>query len=92
MRPNISISSSITYEVTVSAFVFDGDGWFAIFFCHLKRPVLHIASNVLIIHFASNKALGIEYSIFWVGVESIFSAVTDTEKEYECFRFLTGTG
>jgi hypothetical protein len=65
--------------------VFDGDGRFAIFFCHSERPVLHVASNVLIIHFASDKTLSIKYGVFWVGVESIFSAVTDPEKDLSCF-------
>ena len=80
---------SITYEVTVPAFVFDGDGGFAVLFCHFERPVLHVANNVLIIHFSSDKALSIEYSVFWVGVESIFSAVADTEKNMRVF--LAGT-
>ena len=71
----------ITYKVAVRAFVFDGDGGFAILLCHFVRPVLHVASNVLIIHFATDKTLGIEYRVFWVGVESILSAVTDTEKK-----------
>ena len=75
---------SITYEVTVPAFVFDGDGGFAILLCHLERPVLHVTSNVLVIHFATDKTLSVEYSVFWVGVESILSAVTNTEKKYEC--------
>ena len=82
---NISVSWSITYEVAVPAFVFDGNGGFAILLCHLERPVLHVASNVLIIHFAADKTLSIKYGVFWVGVESILSAVTNTDKEYECF-------
>ena len=85
VRPNISLSWSITYEVAVPAFVFDGDGGFAILFCHFERPVLHVASNVLIVHFATDKTLSIKYSVFWVGVESIFSAVTDTEKNMSVF-------
>jgi hypothetical protein len=81
VKPNIDISwQTITYEVAVPAFVFDGDGGFAILLSHFERPMLHVTSNVLIIHFASNKTLGIEYGVFWVGVESILSAVTDTEK------------
>ena len=43
-----------TYEVTVLAFVFDGDGGFAVLLRHSEWPVLHVASNVLIIHLASN--------------------------------------
>ena len=82
---SVIISWSITYEVPVPAFVFDGDGGFAIFFCHFERPVLHVASNVLIIHFASDKTLSIDYGVFWVGVESIFSAVTDTETNMSVF-------
>lgn len=58
----------------------DGDGGFAILLCHFERPVLHVASNVWIIHFATDKTLSIEYGVFWVGVESILSAVTNTEK------------
>ena len=65
--------------------MFDGDGGFAIFLRHFERPVLHIASNVLIIHFATDKTLSIEYGVFWVGVESILSAVTDTEKKMNFF-------
>ena len=75
----------ITYEVAVPAFVFDGDGGFAILLCHFEWPVLHIASNVLIIHFATDKTLSIEYGVFWVRVESILSAVTDTEKKMSVF-------
>ena len=60
--------------------MFDGDGGFAILLCHFERPMLHVTSNVLIIHFATNKTLGIEYGVFWVGVECILSAVTNTEK------------
>jgi hypothetical protein len=81
VKPNIGISWwTTTYEVAVPAFVFDGDGGFAILLCHFERPVLYVASNVLIIHFATDKTLSIEYGVFWVGVESILSAVTDTEK------------
>ena len=80
MRSNISTLWSITHKIAVPAFVFDGDGGFTILLCHPERPVLHVASNVLIIHFASDKTLSIEYSVFWVGVESIFGAVTDSEK------------
>ena len=66
--------------------MFDGDSGFAILLCHSEGPVLHVASNVLIIHFATDKTLSIEYGVFWVGVESILSAVTDTEKNMSAFK------
>src|SRR5277367_4610668 len=65
----------ITYKVAFPALVFDGDGGLAILLCHFKRPVLHVASNVLIIHFAADKMLSIKYGVLWVGVESILSTV-----------------
>ena len=65
--------------------MFDGDGGFAILLCHFERPVLHVASNILIIHFVTDKTLSIEYGVFRVGVESILSTVTNTEKNMSVF-------
>ena len=70
----------IAHKITFPAFVFDGDGGLTIFLCYFERPVLHVASNTLIIHLAADKTFNIKYGVFWVGVESILSAVTDTEK------------
>ena len=73
------MSQCRAYEIAISAFMFDSDSGFAIFLAYFERPMLHIASNVLIIHFAANETLSIEYSVFGIGVEGILSAIADTK-------------
>ena len=67
-------------KVTGITLIVDGDGRFAVLFTDDEGPVLHVKLNIFIIHFASNESLSVENSIFWVGVEGVFGAVSDTGK------------
>ena len=59
----------------------DSDVWFTALFGDLEWPVLHVLLDIVIVHSATNQPLGVKYGIRRVRVESIFRAVSDTERE-----------
>lgn len=66
-------------EVLVRAVVFDCDDGLAELLANLEGPVLHVALDIGIIHFATNKTLRVEDSVLGVGVVCVFGGVTDTD-------------
>jgi hypothetical protein len=57
--------------------VFHADDWLSTLILDLKRPVLDIALDFRIVALASNKTFSIEDGVFGIGMEGVFSGVTD---------------
>jgi hypothetical protein len=64
--------------MTILSLVFHNNGGFAVLFLDAEWPVLHVANDVLVIHLATDEALGVKDSVFGVRVEGVFGAVADT--------------
>ena len=47
---------------------------------NLERPVLHILFDFWVVNLASDKTLGVEDSVFWVGGESVLCGISDSAK------------
>ena len=43
----------------------------------LERPVLHVPLDFRLVELAANETFGVEYGIFWVGVECILRCIAD---------------
>jgi hypothetical protein len=65
-------------EDSLIALVLDNNGRFAIFLGNFERPVPDITLDLRIIRLATDKTLGVEYSVSRVGVESVLCRVADT--------------
>ena len=70
-----------SHEMAVVSFVLNSDSGFAVLFCDAEWPVLHVADDVLVVHLATNEALGVKDSVFGVRVEGVFGAVADTAQK-----------
>ena len=49
------------------------------FLRNFEWPVLHVANNILIVHLATDEALGVEYRVLGIRVESVLRAVSNPE-------------
>ena len=77
----MEIETRVTHKVAVKALVLDSNVWFTALFGDLERPVLHVLLDIIIVHSATNQALGVKHGIRRVRVESVFRAVSDTGRE-----------
>lgn len=66
------------YKIVISALVFDCNGRLSVLLLDGKRPMLHIALDVLVIHFAAHETLCVKYGVLWIRVERIFRAIPNS--------------
>lgn len=67
--------------MTILSLVLNSNSGFAVLFCDAEWPVFHIADNVLVVHLATNEALGVKDSVFGVRVKGVFGAVADAAQK-----------
>ena len=71
---------SDTYKFLSLSLVLNLDNRLSTLLLDFEGPVLDVAGHVSVVHLASNETLGIEDSVFGVGVEGVLSGITDTEQ------------